>query len=177
MHPSRDPRHAASILPCCYSGRGFPRYPVHPFAKTGVVSGNGISSLPGKYDPEVLLTILREPKLLVSLVSSPSSQVRVPLQQPSSAVHLLVTSPVTAPVLPVRVRVMPLQPLRLVSLLLLLVNDPDRQLYVWKWTAPSNAQDITLRTNSYSIYPSYYGGKQAYTYWWLSWSSASIWRQ
>lgn len=32
----------------------------------------------------------------------------------------------------------------------LLVNDPDRQLYVWKWTAPSNAQDITLRTNSYS---------------------------
>lgn len=32
----------------------------------------------------------------------------------------------------------------------ILVNDPDRQLYVWKWTAPSNAQDITLRTNSYS---------------------------
>lgn len=32
----------------------------------------------------------------------------------------------------------------------LLVNDPDSQLYVWKWTAPSNAQDITLRTNSYS---------------------------
>lgn len=30
------------------------------------------------------------------------------------------------------------------------INDPDRQLYVWKWTAPSNAQDITLRTNSYS---------------------------
>ena len=32
----------------------------------------------------------------------------------------------------------------------ILVNDPDRHLYVWKWTAPSNAQDITLRTNSYS---------------------------
>lgn len=32
----------------------------------------------------------------------------------------------------------------------ILVNDPGRQLYVWKWTAPSNAQDITLRTNSYS---------------------------
>lgn len=32
----------------------------------------------------------------------------------------------------------------------LLVNDPERQLYVWKWTAPSNAQDITLRINSYS---------------------------
>ena len=30
------------------------------------------------------------------------------------------------------------------------INDPNRQLYVWKWTAPSNAQDITLRTNSYS---------------------------
>ena len=30
------------------------------------------------------------------------------------------------------------------------INDPDRQLYVWKWTAPSNAQDITLCTNSYS---------------------------
>ena len=30
------------------------------------------------------------------------------------------------------------------------INDQDRQLYVWKWTAPSNAQDITLRTNSYS---------------------------
>ena len=30
------------------------------------------------------------------------------------------------------------------------INDPDRNLYVWKWTAPSNAQDITLRTNSYS---------------------------
>ena len=30
------------------------------------------------------------------------------------------------------------------------VNDPERNLYVWKWTAPSNAQDITLRTNSYS---------------------------
>jgi len=30
------------------------------------------------------------------------------------------------------------------------INDPGRQLYVWKWTAPSNAQDITLRTNSYS---------------------------
>lgn len=30
------------------------------------------------------------------------------------------------------------------------INDPERQLYVWKWTAPSNAQDITLRTNSYS---------------------------
>lgn len=30
------------------------------------------------------------------------------------------------------------------------INDPDRQLYVWKWAAPSNAQDITLRTNSYS---------------------------
>ena len=30
------------------------------------------------------------------------------------------------------------------------INDQERQLYVWKWTAPSNAQDITLRTNSYS---------------------------
>ena len=30
------------------------------------------------------------------------------------------------------------------------INDQDRQLYVWKWTAPSNAQDITLRANSYS---------------------------
>lgn len=30
------------------------------------------------------------------------------------------------------------------------INDPSRNLYVWKWTAPSNAQDITLRTNSYS---------------------------
>lgn len=32
----------------------------------------------------------------------------------------------------------------------LLVNDPERHLFVWKWTAPSNAQDITMRTNSYS---------------------------
>ena len=30
------------------------------------------------------------------------------------------------------------------------INDQERQLYVWKWTAPSTAQDITLRTNSYS---------------------------
>lgn len=30
------------------------------------------------------------------------------------------------------------------------LNDPEHQLYVWKWTAPSNAQDITFRTNSYS---------------------------
>lgn len=29
-------------------------------------------------------------------------------------------------------------------------NDPVHNLYVWQWTAPSNAQDITLRTNSYS---------------------------
>ena len=30
------------------------------------------------------------------------------------------------------------------------INDQDRQLYVWKWTATSNAQDITLRVNTYS---------------------------
>ena len=30
------------------------------------------------------------------------------------------------------------------------INDPVNNLYVWKWTAPSTAQDITLRTNSYS---------------------------
>lgn len=29
-------------------------------------------------------------------------------------------------------------------------SDPTTNLYVWKWTAPSNAQDIVLRTNSYS---------------------------
>jgi len=28
--------------------------------------------------------------------------------------------------------------------------DDTRHLYVWKWTAPSTAQDITLRTNTYS---------------------------
>lgn len=30
------------------------------------------------------------------------------------------------------------------------LSDPVHNLYVWKWTAPSNAQDITIRTNSYS---------------------------
>lgn len=30
------------------------------------------------------------------------------------------------------------------------INDPDRHLFVWAWYAPSNAQDIALRTNSYS---------------------------
>lgn len=30
------------------------------------------------------------------------------------------------------------------------INDPENNLYVWKWTAPSNAQDITFRTNLYS---------------------------
>ena len=29
-------------------------------------------------------------------------------------------------------------------------SDPAHNLYVWKWTAPSNSQDITVRTNSYS---------------------------
>lgn len=30
------------------------------------------------------------------------------------------------------------------------INDPQNNTYVWKYTAPSNAQDITLRTNLYS---------------------------
>ena len=30
------------------------------------------------------------------------------------------------------------------------VNDQVNGIYVWKWTAPSNAQDIVIRTNSYS---------------------------
>jgi len=30
------------------------------------------------------------------------------------------------------------------------INDPQNNLYVWKWTSPSNAQDITFRTNLYS---------------------------
>ena len=30
------------------------------------------------------------------------------------------------------------------------INDPSRNLYVWQWTAPSNAQDVTFRTNTYS---------------------------
>jgi len=30
------------------------------------------------------------------------------------------------------------------------VNDQENGLYVWKWTAPANAQDIVVRTNSYS---------------------------
>lgn len=30
------------------------------------------------------------------------------------------------------------------------INDQDRHLFVWAWYAPSNAQDIALRTNSYS---------------------------
>lgn len=32
----------------------------------------------------------------------------------------------------------------------ILINEPDRNLYVWEWTAPSNAQDVTFRTNTYS---------------------------
>ena len=30
------------------------------------------------------------------------------------------------------------------------INDPSRNLYVWQWSAPSNAQDVTFRTNTYS---------------------------
>lgn len=30
------------------------------------------------------------------------------------------------------------------------INDPSRNLYVWQWTAPSNAQDVTFHTNTYS---------------------------
>lgn len=30
------------------------------------------------------------------------------------------------------------------------INDQKNGIYVWKWTAPSNAQDVVIRTNSYS---------------------------
>lgn len=30
------------------------------------------------------------------------------------------------------------------------INDPSRNLYVWQWTAPENAQDVTFHTNTYS---------------------------